>query len=113
MHKRVAIDFDGTLFEDIGDIEYSFKNNVDINPILGAQEGTKWLKENGFEILIFTCRPDYHRKYIENLCNINKISFDYILFYTKPRVSVYIDDKAVGYKNWKTTIKEIKSKFNL
>ena len=30
------------------------------------------------------------------------------MFYTKPRVTVYIDDKAVGYKDWKTSIKEVK-----
>ena len=30
------------------------------------------------------------------------------MFYTKPRVTVYIDDKAVGYKDWKTSIKKLK-----
>jgi len=113
MHKRVAVDFDGTLFEDAGDIEVSFKDQKNLNVIQGAAEGTKWLKDNNFEILIFTCRPDYHRKYIEELCKKNRIIFDYILFYTKPRVTVYIDDKAVGYKDWNTSINEIKDKFDL
>lgn len=113
MHKRVAIDFDGTLFEDIGNINESFDKKINLSPIDGATEGTHWLKENDFEILIYTCRPDYHRKYIEQLCKANNIVFDYILFYTKPRVTVYIDDKAVGYKNWDSTIQEIKNKFEL
>jgi hypothetical protein len=113
MHKRVAIDFDGTLFEDLGNIDSSFENNTNLPPIDGASGGTQWLKDNGFEILIYTCRPDYHREYIQELCKANNIAFDYILFYTKPRVSVYIDDKAVGYQNWNVTLEEIKNKFNL
>lgn len=103
-HKRVAIDFDGTLFEDMGDIEKSFLNNTELNPIIGASETTKFLKEKKFEILIFTCRPDYHRKYMEDLLNKNNIKFDYILFYTKPRVDLYIDDKGFRFNNWKSTM---------
>ena len=39
MHKRVAVDFDGTLFEDKGDIEFSYKNNIQLLPIEGASKG--------------------------------------------------------------------------
>eukprot|EP01047_Picozoa_sp_COSAG01_P015181 COSAG01_NODE_755_length_13819_cov_130.671939_5_plen_74_part_00 len=64
-HRRVAIDFDGTLFEDIGNIDKSFENKTELTPIKGANETTHWLKKHRFEILIFTCRPDYHRQYLE------------------------------------------------
>lgn len=102
-HKRVAIDFDGTLFEDCGSVEISYKENLSLDPITGASETTEWLKSRGFEILIYTCRPDYHRLYMENLLRKNRISYDYILFYTKPRVDLYIDDKGLRFENWNST----------
>lgn len=111
-HKRVAIDFDGTLFEDCGNIDISYQENKPLIPIKDANDVTHWLKENGFEILIFTCRPDYHRKYMENLLNNNNIIFDYILFYTKPRVDLYIDDKGFRFKNWKDTKKWLINKIH-
>ena len=102
-HKRVAIDYDGTIVSDSSNIEVDFLNNVIPEAKDGAAETTKYLKENGFEILIFTCRPDYHRKYMENILSLYEISFDYILFYTKPRVDLYIDDKGFRFNNWKLT----------
>lgn len=102
-HKRVAIDFDGTIFVDSGNIDSSFNQQIDLSPIDGASEVTRWLKSQEFEILIFTCRPDYHRQYLELQLNKNNIYFDYILFYTKPRVDLYIDDKGFRFVNWPET----------
>ncbi|MCH1569403.1 MAG: hypothetical protein L7U47_08320 [Alphaproteobacteria bacterium] len=102
-HKRVAIDFDGTLFEDCGNIDVSFDEKRDLPPKNGADEVTCWLKDQGFEILIFTCRPDYHRAYLEDLMTRAGIAFDYILFYTKPRVDLYIDDKGFRFTDWAST----------
>ena len=109
-HRRVAIDFDGTLFEDIGSIDKSFERKVELTPIKGANETTHWLKKNEFEILIFTCRPDYHRQYLEGQLKKNNISFDYILFYTKPRVDLYIDDKGFRFESWQHTQEWISEK---
>jgi len=108
-YKRVAIDFDGTLFEDCTNIDVAFNKNYKLQPKQNANITTKWLKNEGFEILIFTCRPDYHRKYMESLLKENNISFDYILFYTKPRVDLYIDDKGFRFKTWEETQKWIKN----
>lgn len=104
MHKRLAIDFDGTLFDDSGNIN----NFIDLTPKKDAAKITKKLKENGYELLIYTCRPDYHRKYLENQLNKHKIKFDYILFYTKPRVDLYIDDKALKFESWNQVYEDIK-----
>tara|TARA_B100000161_G_C33524417_1_gene402797 strand:+ start:188 stop:1225 length:1038 start_codon:yes stop_codon:yes gene_type:complete len=109
-HKRVAIDFDGTLVEDSKNIFEAFENNVILKAIEGAADTTTYLKEQGFEILIFTCRPDYHRKYMENILNTNDIVYDYILFYTKPRVDLYIDNKGFRFEDWSTTKDWIKEK---
>ena len=102
-YKRVAIDFDGTLFEDSSSIEETYTNNIKLQPKENACITTKFLKDMEFEILIFTCRPDYHRKYMENLLDTNNIIYDYILFYTKPRVDLYIDDKGYRFTDWIST----------
>lgn len=102
-HKRVAIDFDGTLFSDEGNVDVSFEKKLSLEPMEGARETTNWLRQQGFEILIFTCRPDYHRVYMESLLNDAEIAFDYILFYTKPRVDLYIDDKGFRFEDWSKT----------
>jgi SAM-dependent methyltransferase len=102
-HFRIAIDFDGTLFEDRFSIDESFSKKLDLTVKPHASEVTEWLKTIGYEILIFTCRPDYHRTYLEGLLKKNNITFDYILFYTKPRVDLYIDDKGFRFNNWLDT----------
>lgn len=102
-HKRLAVDIDGTLFEDNGNIN----NLTDLIPKANASKVTKKLKQKGYEILIYTCRPDYHRKYLEEQLNKNKINFDYILFYTKPRVDAYIDDKAINFSTWEQIERDI------
>lgn len=102
-HRRVAIDFDGTLFRETGDIDRDFADRVSLEPLPNSAEVTKWLSNCGFEILIFTCRPDYHRTYLESLLHSAEISWDYILFYTKPRVDLYIDNKGFRFTSWALT----------
>lgn len=102
-HRRVAIDFDGTLFADEGSIDLTYSEQRRLRALPGAAEATGWLRENGFEILIFTCRPDYHRRYLEGELRAAGIAFDYILFYTKPRVDLYIDDKGFRFIDWQQT----------
>lgn len=102
-HKRVAIDFDGTLVEDLGNVNESYEKDIFLPAKKDASKITNWLKEMNFEILVFTCRPDYHRKYIEKILDAHNITFDYILFYTKPRVDLYIDDKGFRFNDWITT----------
>ena len=109
-HKRVAIDFDGTLVEESKNVFEDFEKNIPLRGLPGSSQTTTFLKNNGFEILIFTCRPDYHRKYMEKILDDNKISYDYILFYTKPRVDLYIDNKGYRFENWASTESWIKEK---
>lgn len=111
-HKRVAIDFDGTLFEDGGNIDLTVAENVQLAPKANADHVTQWLRRLGFEILIFTCRPDYHRAYMEQLLGKANIAFDYILFYTKPRVDLYIDDKGFRFEDWDRTKSFIEKKLH-
>jgi len=108
-HKRIAIDFDGTLFCEVSNIWDAFDQELNLQPQIGAAETTRWLRKIGFELLIFTCRPDYHRSYMEKQLSSAKIEHDYILFYTKPRVDLYIDDKGLRFKDWSTTRNFIES----
>ncbi|MBU1919000.1 ATP-grasp domain-containing protein [bacterium] len=94
-HKRIAIDYDGTLVDDLGNIE-----NFNAQPKMGAAEITQLLKQKGFELIIFTCRPEEHRKKLqERLAHFN-IHYDELLFNIKPRVDMYVDDKAITFTTW-------------
>ena len=47
-HKRIAIDFDGTLFEDVPSIDKCFEDNTSLIPKEGAAEVTRWLLAEKF-----------------------------------------------------------------
>ena len=49
-HKRVAIDFDGTLFEESKNIFKDFKNNKQLKPLVGESKTKINLKKINFEI---------------------------------------------------------------
>lgn len=106
-YNRVAVDFDDTIFKDAGTIEETFNNLTELEPLEGAAYYTNLLHQEGFEIVIHTCRPDYHRKYLEDQFSKHGIYHDYILFYTKSRVDCYIDNKAIHFTSWEKAYKEV------
>ena len=110
--KRVAIDFDGTLvknpIEPYTTDDY-FDANWGLAEIPGAKETTAWLRTQGFEILVFTCRQDYQRAYIEKQLREHHITWDYIVFYAKPHADLYIDDKGFRFVDWNHTREWIKN----
>jgi hypothetical protein len=106
-YNRLAVDFDDTIFKDAGTIEETYNNLTELEPIEGAAYYTNLLHQEGFEIVIHTCRPDYHRKYLEDQFTKHGIYHDYILFYTKPRVDCYIDNKAIHFTSWKKAYQEV------
>lgn len=93
-YKRIALDYDGTLVEDVSPATNGKATK-------NAKEFTEKLKDEGWEILISTCRPDWQRKEIEHNLRSQGIVFDYIFFYQKPGVTVYVDDKGIRFEdNW-------------
>src|SRR5688572_16551136 len=95
--RRVAIDFDGTLVANPvapATSDSNFRDNRPLEAMPGAANATAWLRLSGFEILVFTCRQDYQRAYIEKQLRDNDITWDYIVFYAKPHADLYIDDKG-------------------
>ena len=104
MHKRIALDYDGTLVEDV-------HPRTDGKATKGAKEFTEKIKREGWEILITTCRPDWERKELESNLRKQGIAFDYIFFYQKPGVSFFVDDKAVRFEgDWNDIYSFIKKK---
>ena len=101
-YKRIALDYDGTLVEDVSP-------DTDGKATEGAREFTEKLREEGWEILISTCRPDWQRRELEHNLRSQGIVFDYIFYYQKPGVTVYVDDKGMRFENnWGEIYEKIK-----
>jgi len=118
--RRAMIDLDGTIHK------YS-KGYADgtlyDNPFEGAKRTIDWLKNNGYEIIIFTTRASEenskvmggnHEEEIEKVENYLKhhdIYFDRITAEKLP-ADFYVDDKAIVIKNgdWDAVLKTIKTR---
>jgi len=121
--KRAMIDLDGTIHK------YS-KGYQDgtlyDDPFDGAKETIDWLKNMGFEIIIFTTRASKENaeemggdqvkqiRNIENYLTDNDIYFDRITS-DKLGADFYIDDKAITIENgdWHSVKKIIKSRMRV
>ncbi len=116
--RRVMIDLDGTIHK----YSKGFQDgSIYDEPFEGAKEVIDWLKDQGYEIVIFTTRAskenalntgDDHIKQISNVgtwLKNNGIYFDRITA-EKITADFYIDDKAVAIKNgdWKGVFNTIK-----
>jgi len=93
--KTIALDYDGTLTED---------NLIDVTdaPIIeGADVFTNKLKDEGWEVNIFTCRPSRQRKAIEANLRKQGVHFEHISFYGKPDAELYVDNRGLRFNgNW-------------
>ena len=117
--NRIIVDFDGTIcgfkFPDVGP------------PEPGVRKALQQLKDDGFEIVVHSCRTGtywngkndsnnrlHHIAVITNFLVEHKIPYDALLFdksMDKPIADFYIDDKGVSYRgNWDTVISEIRNR---
>ena len=118
MSKREMVDLDETIHK------YSkgfLDGSIYDEPFEGAKESINWLKNQGYEIVIFTTRASKenaletggdHEEQIVNVAtwlSDNDIYYDRITA-EKIAADFYIDDKAVVIKNgdWKTVLNTIK-----
>lgn len=106
-YKQIAVDLDDTIFKDAGNIELTWKNRVELEPMPDVARYTQQLKLDGFSIWISTCRPHYHLQYIEDQLRRNNIFYTDILWYTKPRADVYLDNKGMHFTSWKKAYDDI------
>lgn len=94
--KRVCVDFDYTLVR--GD-----------QPIEGAKEALRKLKDMGYVIIIHSCN---NKGWIERVMHDNELPYDYIYDSNndrgKPIANWYIDDRAIGFRgDWNAVLEEI------
>lgn len=121
--KRAMIDFDATIHKYSKGYQ---DGSIYDDPFDGARETIDWLKDLGFEIIIFTTRASKENaeemggdhlkeiKNIENYLSDHKIYFDRITS-DKLGANFYIDDKAITIKNgdWNSVKKAIRLKMKV
>ena len=87
----------------------------------GVKEALQKIKEMGFEIHIFSCRTNHEvTKYpidrmhqvrlMEEFLDKHEIPYDKVLNENKPLARIYIDDRAIGFReDWEKVIKEMET----
>lgn len=95
-------DFDETIANNTG-----FPDYMPLEPLPGAVEALAEIDKMGYKITIFTARPWIDYKNIERYCKHYGIKARRIIC-GKPLGKCLIDDKAIGFKNWKQALKEFK-----
>ena len=100
--RRIAIDFDGTLVEDLGNEMVWDINRYTVKD--GAKGTIDYLKQDGWPVVVFTARTDDRDKpLIEAVLARAGIEVDDIFCGGKPHAAVYIDDKALRFESWAKT----------
>jgi len=103
---NISIDFDKVLHS----YEYGFTNcEIYGTVISGSIEAVNELSKK-YNIIIFTCRKPIRK--VKKWLKANNIYFDKVT--DKKMVSShYIDDRAVRFIDWKTTMEEIENYENV
>ena len=114
MHvPTIAVDFDRVLFT-----HESWKGHFHVGDLIsGAREAILEFQKMGFKIMIWTTRAQ--KDVIKNACINAGIPFDYInenpnqppeINPSKPVADYYIDDRALHFRSWDQTLKEVKAR---
>lgn len=94
--RTIAIDFDGVIHL------YSKgwqDGSIYDPPVEGAIDAIKTLMDKGYKVVVFTARPNLVD--IQEFFLDNGISGLMEVTNKKPIASVYIDDRAIRFTNWK------------
>ena len=104
---RLAIDFDGTI-HDPTNKKPGYKLG---QPIPGAPEALKMLKDQGALIVIHSIWADTEQKQkaISDWCHYFHVPYDFITN-MKPDCDFYIDDRGLRFESWAQTLDEIKQR---
>jgi capsule biosynthesis phosphatase len=105
--KRICVDFDGTICE----TKKPGQSYTDVLPLPGAIESLKELKSKGYEIVIHTARN--MATHSNNVAKVTAVQAPIIiewckkwdcpfdeLFFGKPHVDFFIDDKGITFTTW-------------
>ena len=113
---NIAIDFDGVIH---ANSKGFFDGSIYDKPVDGALEAIKFLSKH-FKIIIFTCKAKPDRPLVNGRNGIELVrewldKYDMLKYISditveKPRALLYIDDKAVEFKNWINCLETIKGR---
>lgn len=98
--KTIALDFDGVLHA------YTGWNEGKLGlPVEGAVKGYYRLLEEGYNLVVFTCRDDLEaiRKWMHFHFDFEKYIghfYEPAITNIKPIAIAYIDDRAIRFTNW-------------
>jgi uncharacterized HAD superfamily protein len=81
------------------DFVHASENLIKDKPNLPMIELAKNYKEDGFEVIILTGRPESTRKTTKEWLQKYNIPYDEIYF-GKPSADYYVDDKGYRLENW-------------
>ena len=110
--KNIAIDFDGV----IHDCSKGYHDGTIYgDPLPGALESLKLLKQKGYNLIIFSCKSRSDRPAVNGKMGTEMV-WDWLQKHNmkeyisdvvaeKPRAVVFIDDKAVRFQNWNHCLK--------
>lgn len=91
-NKTISIDFDGVIHK------YSkgyHDGTAYDEPMEGAKKALEGLEAKGFEIIIFSTRPEEQiKEWFE------KYGFKQYQIFKKPMAIAYIDDRAIRFTTW-------------
>ena len=112
---KIAIDFDGVL--------HAYSKGWDDGtiydePVPGAAEAMKQLKDAGHTLYIFTTRTNpvfkkkeesgEQKKNMEEWLKKHNIVFDKVWTFGKPMADIFIDDRAISFQgNWQETVEAV------
>ena len=102
--KPLSIDFDGTLH----DVDTPLVGKRMGAPIPGAVDAMNELEERGFGLIIYTLRAKTQagRQVVEDWLDYYDIPYSNVTD-RKPDAAAYIDNKAIRFKDWPTTMKDL------
>ena len=98
---KIALDFDGTV-HDPKNVKKGYKLG---QPVPGAKDAVKFLRDKGHEVIIFPTWADslQKRKALVDWLNYFEIPFDDITS-VKPEADYYIDNNAIRFESWAQTL---------
>lgn len=104
---RIVIDLDGTICP----IKQKHQDYSELEPLPGAVEKLREMKEHGHYIIIMTARnmATQESNLGKVMKNIGKTTLEWLdkhqvpydeIYFGKPNAHLYIDDRAFRFENW-------------
>ena len=104
---RIGVDLDGTICP----IKHPLESYADLQPLHGAVERLRQLRQAGHYIIIVTARnmATCEANVGRVMRNVGKLTLDWLekhgveydeLHFGKPNAEVYIDDRAIRFRDW-------------